>query len=196
MGVVLPGMTKKDENDSLHELVFLADTAGAKVVESVLQDRPGINPATLIGTGKVRQIAHRADELNADLVIFDTDLTPVQIKNLEKFIHRKIVDRSGLILDIFARRARTREAQIQVELAQLQYYLPRLTRQWTHLSRQEAGIGTRGPGETQLEVDRRAIRKRIAHLKNDLGNIEKQRVVRRIRRDPYQKKRSLPPIRP
>ena len=182
VGVVLRGMTRAQEQDSLEELAQLTDTAGAVVVDTVLQDRSDINPATLIGKGMVHQIARRVNDLSANLVVFDIDLTPVQMKNLEKQINRKIVDRSGLILDIFARRARTREAQIQVELAQLQYYLPRLTRQWTHLSRQEAGIGTRGPGETQLEVDRRAIRKRIGHLKNDLGKIERQRSIRRKRR--------------
>ena len=179
VGVVLSGMTRIQEEESLDELTALADTAGAEVVERILQDRHGTHAATLIGKGKVHQVARRASDLDAKLVVFDTDLSPVQVKNLEKEIKCKVLDRSGLILDIFASRARTREAQIQVELAQLQYLLPRLTRRWTHLERQEAGIGTRGPGETQLEVDRRAIRKRIGHLKDALGKIEMQRKVRR-----------------
>ena len=187
VGVVLSGMTRGQEMDSLDELAFLAETAGAEVLDSIIQERRVVDPATLIGTGKVNQVSRKVGELGADVVIFDTDLSPIQMKNLEKEIKCKIVDRSGLILDIFARRARTREAQIQVELAQLQYLLPRLTRRWTHLSRQEAGIGTRGPGETQLEVDRRAIRRRIGHLKEDLGKIELQRGLRRKKRQEFKK---------
>ena len=152
-------MSYDQVEDNLEELALLADTAGATVVDRIIQDRYHVNPATFIGKGKVNQIIKRVADTEARVVIFDEDLSPVQAKNLEQAINRKIVDRSGLILDIFARRARTREAQIQVELAQLEYFLPRLTRQWTHLSRQEGGIGTRGPGETQLEVDRRAVRK-------------------------------------
>ena len=185
--MVLPGMTLHEEEASLDELVLLADTAGADVVDRILQNRRIVDPATFIGKGKVNQISKMAIELNAKLVIFDVDLSPVQIKNLEIEINRKIVDRSGLILDIFARRARSKEAQIQVELAQLEYFLPRLTKHWTHLSRQEGGIGTRGPGETQLEVDRRAIRKRIGHLKHELDRIERQRSVRRKRRHDFKK---------
>ena len=187
VGIVLPGMTVRQEEESLDELAFLADTAGAEVVDRILQDRRVVDPATLIGKGKVHQISRRGVELGAKVVIFDVDLSPVQLKNLERELNRKIIDRSGLILDIFARRARTKEAQIQVELAQLEYFLPRLTRHWTHLSRQEAGIGTRGPGETQLEVDRRTIRKRIGHLKSELFRIEKQRRVRRRRREDFKK---------
>ena len=187
VGIVLPGMTLRQEEESLDELAFLADTAGAEVVDRILQDRRVVDPATLIGKGKVHQISRRVVELGAKVVIFDVDLSPVQLKNLERELNRKIIDRSGLILDIFARRARTKEAQIQVELAQLEYFLPRLTRHWTHLSRQEAGIGTRGPGETQLEVDRRTIRKRIGHLKSELFRIEKQRRVRRRRRVDFKK---------
>ena len=168
--------------DSLDELALLADTAGAIVIDRFLQDKKSIDPATFIGKGKVHQLKHEVSEQDIQLIIFDEDLTPVQIKNLEKAVNRKIIDRSGLILDIFARRARTREAQTQVELAQLEYLLPRLTRQWSHLSRQEAGIGTRGPGETQLEVDRRLIRKRIDRLRHALKKIEQQRSVRRKRR--------------
>lgn len=178
-------MTRHQEEDSLKELALLARTAGAEIVDTILQDRHLIDSATLIGKGKVHQVAKRAAELRANIVIFDTELTPVQMKNLNQTIHQKIIDRSGLILDIFAKRARTREAQIQVELAQLQYLFPRLTKHWTHLSRQEAGIGTRGPGETQLEVDRRAIRKRIERLKKELQKIELQRKERRKTRQDF-----------
>ena len=187
VGVSLHGMSYHQVEDSLDELALLADTAGASVVDRIIQDRHPVNPATFIGKGKVNQIIKRVADTEARVVIFDEDLSPVQAKNLEQAINRKIVDRSGLILDIFARRARTREAQIQVELAQLEYFLPRLTRQWTHLSRQEAGIGTRGPGETQLEVDRRAVRKRIGHLREELHRIERQRSVRRKRRQQFKK---------
>jgi len=178
-------MSRAQEQESLEELAALADTAGAEIVESILQDRHGVDSATFIGAGKVHQIAKKVMDLDVQVVIFDADLSPVQMKNLENGVKRKVVDRSGLILDIFARRARTREAQIQVELAQLKYLFPRLTRRWTHLSRQEAGIGTRGPGETQLEVDRRNIRKRIKHLEEDLRKIELQREVRRKKRQRF-----------
>jgi GTP-binding protein HflX len=187
VGIVMPGMTRIQEEESLKELASLASTAGAKVVDSILQERSRLEPSTFIGKGKVHQIARHMIQTNADLVIFDEDLSPVQVKNLEKEFNKKVLDRSALILDIFAKRARSRESQIQVELAQLQYYLPRLTRQWTHLSRQEGVIGTRGPGETQLEVDRRVIRKRISHLKKELSKIELQRKVRRKGRQEYKK---------
>jgi len=182
VGVVFPRMSRTQAMDSLDELALLADTAGAVVIDRFLQDKKSIDPATFIGRGKVHQLKQEVIDQDVQLIIFDEDLTPVQIKNLEKAVNRKIIDRSGLILDIFARRARTREAQTQVELAQLQYLLPRLTRQWSHLSRQEGGIGTRGPGETQLEVDRRLIRKRIDRLRQALKKIEQQRNVRRKRR--------------
>ena len=180
-------MTRSQEEESLIELAFLAETAGAKVVDTIVQNPRIVDPSTLIGSGKVHQLSRRASQLSAELVIFNEDLSPVQVKNLEREINRKVLDRSGLILDIFAGRARTKEAQIQVELAQLQYFLPRLTRYWTHLSRQEGGIGTRGPGETQLEVDRRAVRRRIANLKRELQKIELQRRVRRRARKRFKK---------
>ncbi|HDQ43896.1 MAG TPA: GTPase HflX [bacterium] len=183
VGVVLRGARREQVEESLDELALLADTAGAVVVDTVLQDRSAINPATLIGTGKVHEVARKALDGAVDVVLFDEDLSPVQIKNLEREIKKKVIDRSGLILDIFAGRARTHEAQIQVELAQLKYLYPRLTRQWMHLSRQEGGIGMRGPGETQLEVDRRMIRKKIKKLEEDLKRIEQQRRVRRKNRE-------------
>lgn len=172
-------MTRSEAEEHLQELDMLADTAGARVVWRVIQERSKIDPATVIGAGKVREVAEICDDRGATLVIFDEELSPAQVKNLETSFRTKVLDRSGLILDIFARRARSREAQTQVELAQLEYLYPRLTRQWTHLSRQVGGIGTRGPGETQLEVDRRLIRKRIRVLKDELRRIEQQRNVRR-----------------
>jgi len=182
VGVVLPGMTKYREKESMAELAALADTAGAEVIDTFIQDRKKINTATLIGKGLAHRLSRFVVDENIQLVIFDVDLSPVQTRNLENQINRKIVDRSGIILDIFSLRARTHEAKVQVELAQLEYYLPRLTRLWTHLTRQEAAIGTRGPGETQLEVDRRLIRKRITTLKKELHKVEIQRNNRRKRR--------------
>jgi len=187
VGIVMPGMRREQTLEHLDELERLADTAGAEVVGREIQEIHAVNPAFLIGKGKVAQIAAQAESIGASVVLFDEDLTPVQTKNLEKEIKKRIVDRSGLILDIFARRARTREAQTQVALAQLEYLLPRLTRQWTHLERQEGAIGTRGPGETQLETDRRMIRKKIGLLKDELKKIELQRGVRRRKREPFQK---------
>jgi len=165
--------------EHLEELERLADTAGATVVGRLVQDRGQVTPATLIRRGKVEALKALADESEARLVIFDDDLSPAQVRNLEKETETTVLDRSGLILDIFARRARSREARTQVELAQLRYLLPRLTRQWTHLSRQAGGIGQRGVGETQLETDRRLIRRRIARLAADLGAIEIERRERR-----------------
>jgi GTPase len=187
VGVVLPGLRRFQAEEHLDELALLADTAGAEVVGREIQEIRSPNPATLIGKGKVGAVARMADDLGADVILFDEDLTPVQAKNLEKEIKKRVVDRSGLILDIFARRARTAEAQAQVSLAQLEYLLPRLTRQWTHLERQEGAIGTRGPGETQLETDRRLIRKRIGLLKDELEKIRQQRDVRRRRRGAFRK---------
>jgi len=183
VGVAGPKSDKWEVQEHLDELAFLAEAAGAKVCERVTQERKKLHPAYYIGKGKVDVVREIADEQKADVIIFDDDLTPAQAKNLGQSINKKVLDRSGLILDIFARRAQTREARTQVELAQLRYLLPRLTRQWTHLSRQVGGIGTRGPGETQLEVDRRLIRKRIGNLEKELDNIERQRSMRRKSRD-------------
>jgi GTP-binding protein HflX len=163
-------------------LGLLAESAGAVVVGALVQERGPVHPGTLLRRGKVDELAQVARERRADLAIFDEDLSPAQIKNLQESVEAKILDRSGLILDIFARRARSREARTQVELAQLRYLLPRLTRQWSHLSRQVGGIGQRGVGETQLEIDRRLIRRRIARLASDLKDIEKERDERRKRR--------------
>ncbi|HEY6996788.1 MAG TPA: GTPase HflX [Candidatus Binatia bacterium] len=168
---------------SLEELERLAETAGAKVLGKQHQQIKSITPATLIGRGKVDEIQAKVKELHADLVILDEDLTPAQQRNLENAFNVRVVDRSQLILDIFAQRARSNEGKLQVELAQLEYLLPRLTRQWTHLSRLGGGIGTRGPGETQLEIDRRRIRERIGHLKQRLGTVERTRTLQRKERD-------------
>lgn len=182
---VLVGHAGRDGRDlerSIEELRRLADTAGAKVVDQIVQRRGTVNPATFIGKGKVEEVKALAADRTAQVAIFNDDLSPPQVRNLEKSLGVKVVDRSELILDIFARRARTRESRLQVELAQLEYSLPRLTGMWTHLERQAGGIGTRGPGETQLEVDRRAVRERIAVLKRDLQAVEREREIQRRRR--------------
>ncbi len=161
--------------EHLTELEELTYTAGAETIIKIMQDKYSVDPAYYIGRGKADELAALAETNDINLVIFDDDLSPVQLRNLENLIKRKIIDRSGLILDIFASRAKTKEAKTQVELAQLQYMLPRLTRAWTHLSKQYGGIGTKGPGETQIETDRRIIRTRISHLKEKLNKIELQR---------------------
>ena len=163
----------------LEELRALAVSAGAEVVGEVLQRRGKPDPATFLGRGKVEELRMEVAATGAEIVVFDNDLTPAQGKKLEDALGVRVLDRSELILDIFAERARTREAKLQVELAQLQYLLPRLRRMWIHLSRIRGGIGLRGPGETQLEVDRRTIRDRIATLKEKLGGIEKRRELQR-----------------
>ncbi len=188
VGLILPEVSHLEARDTMDELALLADTAGARVVDRIVQERKTIDPAYFIGRGKADELGLRAKELDAEVVIFDDDLSPAQMRNLEALVGVKIIDRSRLILDIFAGRAKTREAQTQVELAQLNYMLPRLTRQWTHLSRQAGhggttgGIGTRGPGETQLEVDRRALRNRISTLSRALNQIVRQRALGRKRR--------------
>ena len=171
--------------EHLIELEELAFTAGAETIIKITQDKYSIDPAYYIGKGKADELATLAEANDINLVIFDDDLSPVQLRNLENLVKRKIIDRSGLILDIFASRAKTKEAKTQVELAQLQYMLPRLTRAWTHLSKQYGGIGTKGPGETQIETDRRIIRTRISHLKEKLGKIELQRETQGKRRKDF-----------
>jgi GTPase len=182
--VGLGGRGGRDRADgrSLEELERLADTAGARVLGTTTQRRGRIQPATFIGRGKLDELKADVETADADMVIFDDDLSPAQVRNLEKALGRKVVDRSELILDIFARRARTRESRLQVELAQLEYTLPRLTGLWKHLERQAGGIGTRGPGETQLETDRRLVRERIARLKKELLAVERERETQRRRR--------------
>ncbi len=167
--------SKEVVEEHLNELEELANTAGAETIFKIVQSKARIDAAFYIGKGKAEELAQLVELNDIDIVIFDDDLSPVQARNLENLFKRKVIDRSGLILDIFATRAKTKEAKTQVELAQLQYMLPRLTRAWTHLSKQYGGIGTKGPGETQIETDRRIIRTRIAHLKEKLSQIESQR---------------------
>ncbi len=182
VGADLRGSDRWEILDSLDELAELARSAGAEVVDRqvIRRDRP--TPSLFIGEGKARDLAHLCRERGATLVLFDEDLSPVQKRNLERVFRLKILDRTELILDIFAQRARTRAGKLQIELAQLQYLLPRLTRLWTHLSRQQGGIGTRGPGETQLEVDRRRIQERIRVLRRRLEEVRAQRRVVRASR--------------
>lgn len=183
VGLILPGQPGWLVEEHLDELAQLTLSAGVEVMGRAVQQRKRPDARTLIGRGKAEEIRAAVGTLGADLVIFDDDLTASQVKNLEEIIERQVMDRSGLILEIFVQRARSREARTQVDLARLEYLLPRLTRRWTHLSRQVGGIGVRGgEGETQLEVDRRMLRKRIEHLKKDLKKIERTRQVQRKNR--------------
>ena len=179
VGLVLPDLGRNVAEEHLAELEKLIETAGGSVVAKVYAKRNAPDPATYIGGGKAEEIKALAAKHEATLVVFDDDLSPAQVRNLEKIAEVKVIDRSALILDIFAGRARSREARTQVELAQLEYMLPRLTRAWSHLERQAGGIGTRGVGETQLEIDRRIVRSRIARLKDDLRKIERTRETQR-----------------
>ncbi|NOZ79883.1 MAG: GTPase HflX [Acidobacteria bacterium] len=184
VGVVSKGQRRRDVEANLDELARLVDTAGGDEIARLVQERSAPDPATVVGEGFAEKIAGTCASLEADLVVFDDDLSGSQVRNLEALIPDdvKVMDRAGVILDIFAQRAHTREAQTQVELAQLSYLLPRLTRRWGHLSRQAGGIGTRGVGETQLEIDRRLITRRIARLQKQLATIEASRRRRRSRR--------------
>ena len=168
--------------ESLEEMRSLADTAGARVEETIVQARQAPDSATLIGSGKLDELRRLVDACQADVVLFDAELTPTQLRNLERALDRKVVDRTQLILDIFARRARTREGQLQVELAQLNYLLPRLAGRGTEMSRLGGGIGTRGPGETQLETDRRGIYRRIKKLNDQLESVRGGRGTQRRQR--------------
>jgi GTP-binding protein HflX len=172
-------ISRQEALDHLSELASLTDTAGAAVVGAVQQRLQSPHPAYFIGTGKVEELRSVAAEKKASVVIFDEDLTPMQGQKLEQALGVRVMDRTELIIDIFALRARTAEAKMQVELAQLQYLLPRLKRMWTHLSRIRGGIGLRGPGETQLETDRRIIRRRIRDLKRRLEKVGRQRETER-----------------
>ncbi len=184
VGVIHGTLDQNTVDEHLEELRLLAQTAGAKVIGEITQKLSRINPSFFIGSGKAEQIINQAKELGVSLIIFDDELSPGQIKNYTKLTEEvKVIDRSGLILDIFKQHAQTKEAKTQVELAQLEYILPRLTRAWTHLERQMGGIGTRaGAGETQIEVDRRLIRTRISKLKQELGKIERERETQSKRR--------------
>jgi len=180
-------LSRSNGSDDLSELTALAESAGAVVVDRFQQKIRTINPSTYIGKGKALQLARRVKKCEADVIVFDNDLSPAQIRDLEKIVEAKVLDRSELILDIFATRAKTRQAKLQVELAQLEYTYPRLTRMWSHLDTVAGvggataagavgGIGTRGPGEQQLEIDRRLVNKRISELKRELSGIDKRRL--------------------
>ncbi len=179
VGLFGADISKIHASEYLDELEMLADTAGAETVSKVLQNRNHPDPSFYVGKGKISELKRMVGELNVDSIIFDDDLSPTQIRNIEKMLDTKVLDRSALILDIFAGRAKTAAAKTQVELAQLQYLLPRLSRYWTHLSRQKGGIGTKGPGETQIETDRRLIGQRISVLKDKLAKLDKQRTTQR-----------------
>ena len=184
VGLVVPGLPRPLAEEHLDELERLVETAGGVVVGRGLQERVKPDPATVVGRGFLHQLGSRCEDEAAESVVFDEDLTASQVRNIEGELPKslKILDRAAVILDIFAQRARSREAQTQVELAQLSYLLPRLTRRWRHLSRQAGGIGTRGVGETQLEIDRRLISRRMAQLRGKLAVIERDRRLRRERR--------------
>ncbi len=184
VGLVVGGSPRSLTEEHLDELERLVETAGGQVVERFVQERSAPDPATVVGSGFLSDLAERCRELDVRSLVFDDDLTGSQLRNIERVVPDdvKVLDRAAVILDIFAQRARSREAQTQVELAQLSYLLPRLTRRWRHLGRQAGGIGTRGVGETQLEIDRRLIGARISHLKRKLATIERDRRLRRERR--------------
>ena len=182
VGVVTQNQTEEMAREYLEELAFLADTAGADQRAVFTQRLEVPNPKTFIGSGKLQDVKEFVKKEEIDMVIFDDELTPSQLRNIERELNCRILDRTNLILDIFAGRAQTAHAKTQVELAQYQYLLPRLTRMWTHLERQRGGIGLRGPGETEIETDRRIIRDRIAKLKLQLTKIDKQMMVQRKNR--------------
>ena len=186
IGLEQDGVSKWDLRDSMEELRELANSAGAEVVDTVTQKLPKPTAPFYIGKGKAEAIKESVQSQGVTSVIFNDELSPAQGRNLENLLSRKVLDRTQLILDIFAQRARSREGRLQIELAQLQYLLPRLTRMWHHLSRQTGGIGTRGPGETQLEVDRRRVQDRIARLERELEGVRKVRSVQRQGRKRHQ----------
>ena len=185
IGLDRPGTDRWAANDSLDELRELAESAGVSVLDKLTQKRDAPSAPTFVGKGKVAEIAALCQKLAANTVIFDDDLSPAQGRNLGEILGPtiKVIDRTELILDIFAQRARTREGKIQVELAQLEYMLPRLTGMWTHLSRQRAGVGARGPGETQLETDRRHVQEKITRLQRQLEEVRKNRRIERSGRE-------------
>lgn len=182
VGLITPSQPETKVKEYLDELEFLADTAGAEVVHRFTQKLDSPNSTSFVGKGKLAEIKEFVEKNDIGMVIFDDDLSTKQIANIEKELQVKILDRSSLILDIFAKRAQTATAKTQVELAQYQYLLPRLTRMWSHLERQKGGIGMRGPGETQIETDRRIIQRRISWLKEQLADIDRQKVLQRKNR--------------
>lgn len=182
VGIIYPGQDESEVEDFLGELSFLTETAGAEPLKRFVQKLDVPNPRTFVGSGKIAEIAGYVKENNIDIAIFDDELSPTQLRNIEKVIECRVLDRTNLILDIFAHRARTSHARTQVELAQYQYLLPRLTGMWTHLERQRGGIGLRGPGETEIETDRRIIRDKISLLKTQLKKIDTQMATQRKNR--------------
>ena len=182
IGLIYPGQDEHQATEYLDELSFLTDTAGAEPVDRFLQRLPVPDPKTFVGSGKITEIAAYISANKISVAIFDDELTPAQLRNIENALGCRVLDRTNLILDIFAGRARTSHARTQVELAQYKYLLPRLTRMWTHLERQRGGIGLRGPGETEIETDRRIIRDKIALLKEQLKKIDKQMSTQRKNR--------------
>lgn len=183
VGLLFPGKDREEAEDSLGELKELTRTAGAGVEGTEIIKRDTPTPALYIGRGKAEEIARLCQEKLINLVIFDCDLAPAQVRNLQNLFGVKVIDRTELILDIFAIHARTREGKIEVELAQLQYMLPRLVHAWSHLSRQWGGVGTRGPGERQLELDRRRVRLQITRLERELERVHQHRAIQRKRRE-------------
>jgi GTPase len=183
IGVLTPDISHETFQEYLDELTFLLDTAGGEVMKTFIQKMDRRDSRYFVGSGKIQEIADFIEEHQPEMSIFDDELSPSQIRNLEKILNCRVMDRTNLILDIFARRARTAHAKTQVELAQYQYMLPRLTRMWTHLEKQRGGIGLRGPGEKEIETDRRIIRDRIALLKEKLKDIDKQKVTQRKSRE-------------
>ena len=190
VGLITGGIRRHGAERSMDELAGLADAAGADVVLRVLQERPKPDSSTFLGAGKIKTLAASCSEMRVDVVVFDNELTPAQLRQIEEEVGRKIIDRTQLILDIFARRAKTREGKLQVELAQLKYLLPRLVGAGAALSRLGGGIGTRGPGETKLETDRRRIRTRIHAVSEDIEQVRRRRSQLRERRQ----KASVPTV--
>jgi GTP-binding protein HflX len=182
VGLINQNQDERQAREYLDELEFLADTAGALVEKKFYQKLDVPHPATFVGSGKLEEIRNYIKIHEIDTIIFDDELSPTQLRNIERELSCKVLDRTNLILDIFAKRAQTAHAKTQVELAQYQYMLPRLTRMWTHLERQRGGIGMRGPGETQIETDRRIILDKIARLKEQLVKIDKQKSTQRKNR--------------
>ncbi|MGD9992997.1 MAG: GTPase HflX [Salinivirgaceae bacterium] len=182
IGVINQEQDEQQVEEYLDELAFLTETAGAVPVKRFTQKLDKPHPKTFVGTGKINEIAAYVEEHEIKLIIFDDELTPSQLRNIERVFNSRVLDRTNLILDIFAQRAQTAHAKVQVELAQYQYLLPRLTRMWTHLERQRGGIGLRGPGETEIETDRRIIRDKISRLKEQLEKIDRQMSTQRKNR--------------
>ena len=185
VSVQLPDESDDETQNALEELERLIETLGGTVVDSLIQKRQRPDPAMFIGRGKAEEIAIRITEMDCTLVAFDNELSGTQQKNLEKEINCRVVDRTGIILDIFSKHARTKEAKNQVELASLEYLASHLTRRWTHLERQRGGIGMRGIGERQIELDRRQIRARISRLKDELSHSTRERAIQRLHRDKF-----------